>query len=141
MGRSLSFSYKNVMKFDGVVQEHLIDTINSLKVGDKFSMKINIYLEYYVDEDDFTFPLTRSPSTYGSMPLPICNDCEYEYIVDNINDEPGLLTEKGIRSISFNIYENDKQYFKTHRLLTDGTIRECEGLGINYIIEEITILT
>jgi hypothetical protein len=141
MGRSLSFSYKNVMKFDGVVQEHLIETINSLKVGDKFSMKINIYLENYVDEDDFTFPLTRSPSTYGSMPLPICNDCDYEYIVDNINDEPGLLTEKGIRSISFNICENDKQYFKTHRLLTDGTIRECEGLGINYIIEEITILT
>jgi len=141
MGRSLSFSYKNVMNFDGVVPEHITNIINNLKVGDKFSMKINIYLTNYVDEDDFTFPLTRSPSTYGSMPLPICNDCEYEYIVDNINDEPGLLTEKGIRSISFNICGNDKQYFKTHRLLTDGTIRECEGLGINYILEELTILT
>jgi hypothetical protein len=138
MGRSFNFTYKNIMKFDGTVPEQNITTINNLKIGDRFTMKITDYM--ISNEDELYIPLTRTPSSYGLAPVPLCDDCSYEYIVENVNDEPGLLVEKGLRSISFTVYRNDTKYFKTHRLITDGTIRECEGLGINFVIDEINII-
>jgi len=138
MGRSLYFKYSQVPHYDGYVQPEIISIISNLKVGDKFKIKVKEYEVCNPDDNELYVPLTRTPSSYGRAPLPICN--EHEYIVDNIHDEPTLLNEKGLRSISFTVFSDSIEYFKTHRLITDGTIRECEGLGINYIIEEIVIM-
>jgi hypothetical protein len=138
MGRSLYFKYSQVPHYYGNVQPQIITNIYNLKVGDKFKIKIKDYEVLNPDDNELYVPLTRTPSSYGYSPMPICS--HYEYIVDNINDEPSLLDQKGLRSISFNVISDDIEYFKTYRLITDGTIRECEGLGINYVIEEIQLI-
>jgi hypothetical protein len=140
MGRSLHFTYRNIMKFEGSISSEIKTIINNLKIGDRFHMKLLDYQIPSLDGDSFSFPLIRTPSTYGYDPLPLCCDNSHEYIVENINDEPGLMLEKGIRSISFTVFSDDTKYFKTHRLVTDGTIRECEGLGIDFVVEKIDII-
>lgn len=138
MGRSLFFKYSQVATYEGSLPSRIISIIDNLKVGDKFKIVVKDYVVLCEDDNELYSPLTRTPSSYGYMPLPICS--QYEYIVENINDEPNLMKEKGIRSISFNVISDTKTYYKTHRLITDGTIRECEGLGINYVIEEIELI-
>lgn len=138
MGRSLYFKYSQVPHYEGHVLPQIITNINNFKVGDKFKIKVKDYEVLHPDDNELYIPLTRTPSSYGYYPIPICS--EHVYVVDNINDEPGLLNEKALRSISFNVISSDIEYFKTHRLITDGTIRECEGLGINYVIEELQLI-
>ena len=140
MGRSLYFTYEKVMDRQSLADSLLLDKLSNLKPGNRFKIYFREYMEYDGMIDDYVPILTRSPSTYGYNTLPIEEGLEYTVLNNNI--EPGLEKVKGIRSINFALCNplNDEYLFNTHRIITDGTIRECEGLGINYEIDDIEIL-
>lgn len=137
MGRSLYFSYTKVESFNGQISEELRSKISNLHIGDCFRMKVIGYPIYNERPDDLSFPLTRTNSTYGGEPIPI--DEELDYVVETVNEEPGLYLEKGIQSIRFALNQNSDKYFCIYRILTDGTIREWEGMGIIFVILNIEL--
>jgi hypothetical protein len=57
-------------------------------------------------------------------------------MVENCDEEPALFQATGLKSIRFGAKSN-YDYYPTYRILTDGTIRECEGFDVCYCIDEI----
>ncbi len=137
MGRSLYFNYKSIKPIEDNISTQVIEKINQLKEGDTLKMVFRTFLIYDEDIDDLYPPLTRSPSNYGYEILPLLED--FEYVVENCNEEPVLTDASGLKSIRFAAKSNF-DYFPTYRILTDGTIRECEGLGVCFCIDEIHLL-
>ena len=141
MGRSIYFKYDNVKMLEQQeIPKNVLDILQSLSKGDRFVLKgIEGYMEWCPINDEMVTPLTRAPSNYGYEELPIDTDIVYEVISEN--DEPTLDVIKGIRSIRFQVASEKKnRYFPTSRIMTDGTIRECEGLGILSIVQSVDLL-
>lgn len=138
MGRSINFSYDSIKTMDcnNRVNPQVLDTLRNLNKGDRFVIRKMVgYLEWCPIHEEMSPPLLRAPSNYGYDELPIRPGLTYQVVSEN--DEPTLETVKGIRSIRFDLADTDKDYFPTYRLMTDGTIRECEGLGILSLIQSI----
>jgi len=137
MGRSCYFTYEKVRDRASVADQDVMRKISDLKPGDAFEIKFKVYREYSDIEDDYCPLLTREPSNYGYETVPL--DESIVYSVLNSNVEPGLEEVKGLRCINFTVRNCNSFMFNTHRLITDGTIRECEGLGINFEVEDIIV--
>lgn len=139
MGRSPYFKYEKVQLLDKNVPSNVLDVLSNLKTGDKFIIKnMEGFMKWCPIYQQDIPPLNRSPSTYGYEEMPLRENLYY--IVLNDNDEPNLENIKGIRSIKFLPTKNQELYHSTYRMCTDGTIRECEALGIINIIRNITIV-
>lgn len=136
MGRSLSFQYINVPVLKNMrgVTNRTIDILTNLKEGDQFMFKkLNEYIEWCPAFNEYIVPLTRAPSNYGMDEIPIAEGIRYKVL--SADDEPALKEIKGFRTIRFMPTEtHGKNYYLTYRIGTDGTVRECEGLGILSVI-------
>ena len=134
MGRSLAFRYDQVKPLlDHPSGEELKNKIANLKKGDCFRLVMADNVVVSLDD----LPLLRCPSTYGYESVPL--DEDIVYMVEENNEEPGLELKTGLRSIRFRKANHPDFQFPTHRLLTDGTLRECEALGLALIIKDIEI--
>ena len=134
MGRSPFFRYNKIKPICDNIPKSVIETISQLNEGDVFKIVFRVYLIYDSDQDDLYPPLTRSPSHYGYEILPLVED--FEYMVENCNEEPTLFQATGLKSIRFAAKSN-YDYYPTYRIFTDGTIRECEGFDVCYCIDAI----
>ena len=137
MGRSIYFKYRNVKPIEDNIPKNVIETISQLKEGDIFRIVFRVHLIYDSELDDLHPPLTRSPSNYGYDIMPLVED--FDYVVENTNEEPGLFNATGLKSIRFAAKDNF-DYYPTYRIFTDGTIRECEGFDVCYCIDAISCL-
>jgi len=134
MGRSPYFKYNKIKPISDNIPKSVIETISQLNEGDVFKIVFRVYLIYDSDHDELYPPLTRSPSHYGYEILPLVED--FEYMVENNNEDPALFQATGLRSIRFAAKSN-YDYYPTYRIMTDGTIRDCEGFDVCFCIDEI----
>jgi len=137
MGRSPRFRYYKIKPVEDNIPTKVIETISQLKEGDIFRIVFRVHLMYDSEIDDLYPPLTRSPSSYGYEVLPLVED--FDYVVENTNEEPGLFDATGLKSIRFAAKTNF-DYYPTYRIFTDGTIRECEAFDVCFCIDEIEII-